>query len=444
MTDKNRKLRLGAFLLSIGHHIGAWRHPDVEPRDVFRLEHFKSLARLAERAKFDVIFFADNVGLPDVPPELLAKGPQVYNFDPLILQSILSQETQRIGLVATVSTTYLPPYHLARKFATLDHFSNGRAAWNLVTSATRFEAQNFGLGEQLAHADRYDRAREYVQVVRALWDSWEDDAFLFDKQGNRFFDPAKLHTPAHRAKHFSVRGPLQTGRPPQGYPVLVQAGSSEDGQALAAETAEVVFTAQQTFAEAKAFYDGLKSRLAQFGRDPSQLLVLPGVQPIIGRTEEEAKEKFALLQSLVDPEIGVGLLSTFLNFDLSAFPIDGPLPDLPFTEGWQSRRQLFVDLARRKNLSIRELYLEIAGGRGHRTILGTPQSIADQLEEWFVGGAADGFNILAPTLPKGLEDFSEFVIPDLQRRGLFRTEYEGRTLRENLGLARPVNQFAAS
>lgn len=443
MTDRNRKLRLGAFLLGIGHHVAAWRHPEVDPRNVQRLDHFKSLARIAERAKFDAIFFADNLGLPDAPPELLAKGPQIYNFDPLILQSILSQETQRIGLIATVSSTYLPPYHLARKFATLDHFSNGRAGWNLVTSGTLFEAWNFGLEEQLTHAERYARAREYVGVTRALWDSWEDDAFLFDKEANRFFDPSKLHTPAHDGAYFKVRGPLQTGRPPQGYPVLVQAGSSDDGQALAAETADVVFTAQQTLEEARVFYAGLKARAAQSGRDPASLLILPGVQPFIGRTEEEAREKFELLQNLVDPAVGVGLLSAFLNLDLSAYPIDGPPPELPFTEGWQSRQKLFLDLARRKNLTIRQLSLEVAGGRGHRIILGTPTSIADQLEEWFVGGAADGFNILAPILPKGLEEFAETVIPELRRRGLFRSEYEGATLRENLGLARPANRLAA-
>ncbi|REF86015.1 alkanesulfonate monooxygenase [Methylovirgula ligni] len=436
-----RQIRLGAFLQSVGHHLAAWRHPDVDPRNAISLDHFKNLARIAERGKFDAIFFADGLGLPPAPAALLAKGAPIHYFDPLLLQAVLSTVTERIGLAATVSTSYLPPFHLARKFAALDHLSNGRAAWNLVTSGTDFEAANFGLPEQVGHHERYARAREYVDVVRKLWDSFEDDAFIFDQAAGKYFDPAKLHVADHKGEHYSVRGPLAVGRPPQGYPVLVQAGSSDDGQELAAATAEVVFTAQQTLADAQAFYKGLKERAARYGRAPGSILVFPGIQPIIGRTQQEAEDKLGQLQSLLDPVLSIGLLSAFLNRDLSTYPIDGPLPNLLSTEGWQSRQQLFVDLARRENLSIRQLALRIAGGRGHKTLIGTPQSIADTLEEWFTQGAADGFNILPPVFPFGLGEFTDLVIPELRRRGLFRTEYEGKTLRENLGLTRPLNSY---
>ncbi len=436
-----RQIRLGAFLQGVGHHLAAWRHPDVDPRNAINIEHFKNLARIAERGKFDAIFFADGLGLPPAPEALITKAAPIHYFEPLLLLSILSTVTEKIGLAATVSTTYLPPFHLARKFATLDHLSNGRAAWNLVTSGTDFEAANFGLTAQVTHHDRYARAREYVDVVRKLWDSFEDDPFLFDQAGARFFEPSKLHATAHSGEHYSVHGTLAIDRPPQGYPVLVQAGSSDDGQELAAATAEVVFTAQQTLVDAQAFYKGLKERAVRYGRAPDSILVFPGIQPIIGRTQQEAEDKLGQLQSLVDPVLSIGLLSAFLNRDLSTYPIDGPLPNLLSTEGWQSRQQLFVDLARRENLSIRQLALRIAGGRGHKTLIGTPQSIADTLEEWFTQGAADGFNILPPVFPFGLEEFTDLVIPELRRRGLFRTEYEGKTLRENLGLARPLNSY---
>jgi FMN-dependent oxidoreductase (nitrilotriacetate monooxygenase family) len=356
----------------------------------------------------------------------------------LLLLSALAGVTERIGLVATVSTTYLPPFHLARKFATLDHISNGRTGWNLVTSGTDFEAHNFGLDHQLAHVTRYERAREYVDVVKGLWDSWEDHPYLFDKDGARFFDPSKLHPLEHKGQHYSVSGALQSERPIQGYPVLVQAGSSDDGQDLGAATAELVFTAQQTVESARAFYASLKGRLAKFGRSPDALKVLPGISPIIGRTESEAQEKYEELQSLIDPAVGLGLLSGFLGgFDFSNYSLDDPLPPLPAIEGWQSRQALFVELAQRERLSIRQLYQRIASARGHLTVVGTPQTIADQMEHWFTTGAADGFNVLAPTFPHGLSDFVQGVIPELQRRGLFRTEYTGTTLRDHLGLARP-------
>jgi alkanesulfonate monooxygenase len=321
--------------------------------------------------------------------------------------------------------------------------SNGRTGWNLVTSGTDWEARNFNLDAQIPHAQRYQYAREYVDIVKGLWDSWGDDALRFDQQAGIVFDPDQLHVLDHKTARFRVRGPLVSERPVQGYPVIVQAGSSADGQALAAATAEVVFTAQQTLADGQRFYADLKAQLAQHGRTQDSMKIMPGVLPIIGRTEEEARDKFAQLQDLIDPVIGLGLLNAFLGGgDLSQYPLDGPVPEFPVTEGWQSRQKLFVDLARREHLTLRQLYQRAAGARGHRIILGTPETIADQLEEWFIHGAADGFNILPATLPAGLNDFVELVVPVLQRRGLFRTEYTGTTLREHLGLARPRNQFA--
>ena len=438
-------MNLGAFFFGVGHHLAAWRHPDVDATASVTPATLKSWARQAEAAKFDAIFFADNVGMSDGPADIVTRNALPYPFDPILLQTALAGVTERIGLVATVSTTYLPPYHLARKFATLDHLSGGRSGWNLVTSGSNFEAKAFGLSEQLAHAQRYEKAHEYMAVVKGLWDSWEDDAFIHDKAANRFFDTDKLHRLGFEGQHFKVSGSLQAPRAPQGYPVLVQAGSSNDGQDLAAATAEVVFTAQQTVEDARAFYSSLKNRLPKWGRTPDQLKILPGISPFVGRSESEAREKFEQLQSLIDPVLGLGLLSAFLgNVDLSGYPIDGPFPtDLPVTEGWKSRQELFARLAQRENLSIRQLYEKVAGARGHWTLVGTPVQIADQLEHWFTTGAADGFNVLAPTLPHGLTDFAELVIPELQRRGLFRTEYTGTTLREHLGLARPKHPRTA-
>lgn len=443
-ASQARQLHLGAFFFGVGHHLAAWRHPGVDPRAASDIESLKRWARIAEAAKFDAIFFADNVGLPGPPDAALAKNALWYPMEPTLTLAALSQATTHIGLVATVSATYLPPYHLARKFATLDQLSGGRSGWNLVTSGSDFEARSFGLTQQFTHAHRYARAREYVQVVKGLWGTWEDDAFVHDKAANRFFDTERLHRVDFQGDHFKVAGGLQTPRSPQGRPVIVQAGSSDDGQDLAAASAELVFTAQQTPESAQAFYRSLKGQLAAYDRSPDALKILPGLSPFVGRSEQEAREKFDQLQGLIDPVLGVGLLSTFLgNVDLSAYPLDGPFPqDLPVTEGWKSRAELFKRLAREEGLSIRQLYERMAGARGHWTAVGTPTSIADQMEHWFRSGAADGFNILAPTLPGGLEDFAQLVVPELQRRGLFRREYAHRTLRGHLGLPRPANPLA--
>ncbi|AJY76535.1 LLM class flavin-dependent oxidoreductase [Paenibacillus beijingensis] len=441
MSGEKRQIKLGAFLMTPGHHVAAWRYPDTAASEVLSFRFYKKLAQTAERGKFDMVFLADSNAIYEKYPEAVAQTVTVRP-EPLTLLSALSAVTEHVGLAATVSTTYNEPFHVARKFASLDHLSGGRAAWNVVTSANPAEAQNFSKDQHLLHSLRYDRADEFLNVVTGLWDSWEDDAFVFDKDNAVFADRSKLHTLNHKGKWFSVKGPLNVARPIQGHPVVIQAGSSEPGKELAARTAEVIFTAWQTLEEAQLFYRDVKDRLAKYGRSPEDLKIMPGIFPIIGRTAEEADEKQALLERLIPQEAGVSLLSNLISFDLSPYPVDGPLPDLPELDqinGGKTRFTLLKDLAEREGLTIRQLYQRIAGARGHREIKGTPAQIADQLEEWFVSGAADGFNIMPPYLPGGLEDFVDLVVPELQRRGLFRTEYEGSTLRDNLGLKRPVH-----
>lgn len=431
-----RQLKLGAFLIGNGHHVAAWRHPDAQlhgnPFEIYR-----RAAQTAEHALFDTIFFADSLAVDEGH---LATGlARIDGLEPLTLLGALAASTQHIGLIATATATYNEPYHVARKFASLDRISNGRAGWNLVTSDNAAEAGNFGRAEHVAHADRYARAREFYDVVTGLWESWDEDAIVADKVSGQYFDPSRVHRLQHRGEHFRVSGPLNVARSPQGRPIVVQAGSSEAGRALAAQTADVVFTAQPNLASAQKFYADLKGRLAQYGRGPEELKIMPGVFAVVGRSEQEAQDKYQQLQDLVDPRAGVALLGRMIgNFDLSGYPIDGPLPELPETQtGQRSRQQLFTDLARGERLTIRELYLRIAGGRGHLTLIGTAQRIADELQLWFEQGAADGFNVMPPLLPTGLEDFATLVVPELQRRGLFRTQYEGSTLRDRLGLPRP-------
>lgn len=438
---QSRQLRLGAFLMATGHHVAAWRHPDV-PADTLDFAQYKRLARIAEAAKFDTLFVADSVAAPTA--EIASHMARSVYFEPLTLLSALAAVTERIGLISTVTTSYNEPYHVARKFASLDHISGGRAGWNLVTSDAAAEALNFNRDAHLGHAERYARAREFHQVVTGLWDSWDDDAFLRDKASGRYYDSAKLHVLNHQGEHFRVQGPLNVARSPQGRPVVVQAGSSETGRELAAETADVVFTAQTSLARAQDFYRDLKGRLAKYGRSEDELKIMPGVFVVAGASEGEAKEKFEQFQELVEPRVGVALLGRMLgNFDLSEHPLDGSLPELPLTQdGQQSRQKLLTELAGQEQLTLAQLGRRIAGGRGHYSLIGTPARIADELQAWFEGQGADGFNVLVPHLPGGLEDFAGLVVPELQRRGLFRTEYEGTTLREHLGLTRPANRFA--
>jgi len=443
--NKKRMMKLGLFIEGGGHHMAAWRHPDVASNGRIRIESFMDAARTAERARFDMVFTADtnaSFGADDIT--YWAHSSAASRLEPMTMLGALSAVTRHIGLVATMSTTYAEPFSVARFFASLDMISHGRAGWNLVTSLTDAEAKNFGKEQHAAHADRYVRAREFAQVVLGLWDTWEDDAMVYDKTAGVYLDPDKLHFLNHKGAHFSVRGPLMVQRSPQGHPVIVQAGGSEDGRQLAAETAEVIFTVQQEMSASRAFSADVKSRAVKLGRAPDSIKVLPGVMPVVGRTRAEAEAKYEELQDLILPEIGVRQLSSYFGMDLAQFPIDGPVPEPKDTNGEQARVKMIGELAKRENLTIRQLYKRVIGQRAHRVLTGTAGDIADALEEWFVNDACDGYNVLPPTFPRDLNDFCEGVIPELQRRGLFRTEYEGATLRENLGLPYPVNRHTVA
>jgi FMN-dependent oxidoreductase (nitrilotriacetate monooxygenase family) len=433
-----RQLHLNAFLMSSGHHEAAWRLPESDPHADFDVSHWVALAQLAERGKLDSLFLADGPALwhsADFRP--------AGQLEPTVLLSVLATATERIGLIATASTTYNEPYNLARRFASLDHVSGGRAGWNIVTTADRDAALNFGLADRPDHRDRYTRASEFVDVSVKLWDSWRDDAAIANKATGRFARPGAIEPINHTGEYYSVRGPLNVPRPPQGHPLLVQAGSSEDGKEFAARYADAVFTAQQTLADAKAFYADLKARVARHGRNPNEVKILPGVVPILGSTEAEARELDRLLDELIVPEYGLQALSEVLEVPIERFELDQQLPDeIPASdrlEGSQSRSQLIVALARRERLTVRQLLGRLGGGRGHWTFVGTPEQVADALEEWFEQGAADGFNVMGPVLPASLEQFVEHVVPLLQQRDLFRTEYAGRTLREHYGIPRPAH-----
>ncbi|WP_337100448.1 LLM class flavin-dependent oxidoreductase [Paenibacillus sp. YIM B09110] len=440
MTKK--QMKLGAFFNLPGHHVASWRYPSTDPRRTLELEHLKELALIAERGKFDMIFFADILGLP------LSShfATSAVKLDPLIIISALAAVTQNIGLTATLTTTYNEPFQVARKFAAIDHLSGGRAAWNVVTSASDKEASLFGKDKHLEHARRYERAEEFVDTTKKLWFSIEAEALVVDKEQGRFLDVEKVHPVDHQGEWFKVRGLLDAPSTPQGHPVIVQAGSSEAGKELAAKTAEVIFTAWQTLEEAQAFYRDVKGRLGKYGRKPEDLKIMPGVFITVAKTEAEAIAKKKELNSYILPEVGLAYLSNFVGADLSGYDVDAPLPEIAEAEDKtnpQIRSNIIRNLAEREGLeTIREVYEFIAGARGHREIVGTPAQIADQLEEWFLNDGADGFNVMPPTFPEGLNDIVELVIPELQRRGLFRTEYESRTLRGNLGLSVPVNPYS--
>ncbi|MFC3799121.1 LLM class flavin-dependent oxidoreductase [Cohnella sp. GCM10012308] len=430
------QLHLGAFLYFTGHHHAGWRHPNSGVEQMFDIDNYVRMAKKAESGKLDMIFFADLLHL--IYPGAAAAGM----MDPIALLSALSMVTDKIGLTATMSTTYNEPYNTARKFATLDRISGGRAGWNIVTSQTDAEALNYGRDKHPEHGLRYEMAQEFVDVVTGLWDSWEDDALVMDRESGVFADTSKLHASDFRGKwHFS-RGPLNVPRPPQGYPVLIQAGSSEPGQNFAARIGEVIFTAQPTLASAQAFYKSVKAKLAAYGRSEDSLKIMPGLSPILGSTEDEARRKERELLDLIRPEEATGFLSAMLQFDLIGYPVDGPLPEIPdpvgMSNGMKSRVQLIMDLAHSENLSVLELGRRLLGARGHLQFVGTPERLADMIGEWFLQYGCDGFNIMPPVLPGDLDDFVDHVVPILQRRGLFRNEYEGSTLREHLGLPRPA------
>ncbi len=434
MDKSVRQIKLGMFLRPAGHHVAAWRHPEADADAGFNFERFIKTAQLAESGLFDMLFMADTSGVPIESLEGASATAYVTWIEPFTTMVALAGVTKNIGLVCTSSTSFEQPYSIARKFASLDLVSGGRGGWNLITSVNPLEFQNFGPAQQPDRDSRYDRAREFAKVVLGLWNTWDADAIIMDRAKGRFFDPAKVRRLDHKGAHFHVRGPLNVARSPQGQPVLVQAGASEDGMNLAAETADVVFAATPTIEIARKFYADLKSRVAACGRNPQHVLVMPGFQVMVGRTEEEARQKYHELLDLIPTEIGVQHLSQYIDYDLRGYPVDGPLPEIPLAKLNTSRTALLAELARKEQLTIRQLYQRISGGRGHFQTYGTPKQIADTFEEWTTTGAADGFNYMAPILPAALEDFIEFVIPELQRRGLFRRRYNGSTLRENLGL----------
>jgi N-acetyl-S-(2-succino)cysteine monooxygenase len=450
MRDQRRgeTMKLGAFFHPTGNHVAAWLHPEAQVDAGTNFRHYAEITQTAERGKFDLMFVADAVAVRDGKLSALSRWPQyMAYFDPLTLLPALAAVTKHIGLVSTATTSYNEPYHIARKFASLDHISGGRAGWNVVTSSNVSEAYNFGREAHYEHGERYDRAVEFVEVVKGLWDSWDDDAFLRDRASGRYFDPAKLHAVNHKGEHFSVRGPLNVARPPQGHPVLFQAGSSETGREVAARFAEGVFTPQHTLAGAQEFYRDLKGRMARYGRTPEALKIMPGLNAIVGRTRKEAGETHRILQSKIHPDVGLELLSNQLgNFDLSEYDLDGPLPDVPeslYALASQSSTRNIVRWAREEGLTIRQLYERYAGARGQRTLKGSPVEIADDMATWFLNRGVDGFLVQPAYLPGGLDDFVDLVIPELQSRGLFRTDYDGVTLRENLGLKRPPGRYAS-
>ena len=438
------KLKLGAYFTGSGVQGDSWCHPDAHTDAYRNFSRYQSYAQTLERARFHAMFFYDNV-FASTDPAAISSSPLSPRWDPLILVAALSLVTQRIGLIATVSTSYSEPYNVARHFASLDQLSGGRVGWNVVTSTDGGE--NFNLGQHRDHAERYERAHEFVDVVTGLWDSWADDAFLEDKAQRRWADPDKLHVLNHAGKHFRVKGPLNAARPILGWPVLAQAGSSEAGKQLAARIGELLYTAAENMDDARHFYADVKARAAALGRQPEHISILPGVMPVIGRSQSQAEDKYAALLEARDPAATLRALSGYasLGIDLSNLPLDArvPLPEhIPETNSHKSRQQLLVDWIRREQPTVRQLLTTWSAG-GHRMLVGTPEQIADDFQHWFETGACDGFNVMFSSTPGGLDDFVELVVPELQRRGLFRTEYEGPTLRDNLGLPRVENRFFA-
>lgn len=436
-------MKLGVFLQAAGHHMAAWRMEEAPPDAGLRFDHFAQLATLAEQARLDMVFLADFAAVTDADLSCGGKSAFPAHLEPITLLGALASVTRRIGLVGTMTTSYNEPYQIARQFAGLDQVSGGRAGWNLVTSTFEAEAANFSRTAASSHADRYARALECGDVVRRLWDSWEPSALVLDPVSGQFFDPTKVHKLDHSGPHFSVKGPLTIPPSPQGRPVLVQAGSSEDGIRVGARLAEVIFTAQ-SFAEARDFYSRIKREAVRCGRRPDDVKVMPGFAFVVAATEHEARARFDRLQSLISPEMALQRLSSIAgNHHFSSHDIDGPFPDLDWerTVGQRSRLKLLLDRARAEGWTIRQAANWIAGTKGHNLVVGSARQIVDEMEKWFREGAADGFNLMPLTLPGDLRAFTELVIPELRRRKLFREEYEGTTLRQNLGLALPRNSF---
>jgi N-acetyl-S-(2-succino)cysteine monooxygenase len=430
MSAAKRQMHLGVFVLGTGNHSAGWRYPGAAISNL-DLSVTQEIARIAERGKFDLLFISDGLVMdPGDHPSFLCR------FEPTTLISALSATTRHVGLGATVSTSFGQPYHVARAFASIDHLSSGRAAWNVVTSGQPRAALNFSRERHMEHDLRYEVANEFVDVVNGLWDCWDDDAIRTDKTTGAYVDPAKVRPLNHKGRFFQVQGPMNIARSPQGRPVIIQAGGSPAGLDLAARTADVVFSVVQQLESAKTAYADLKGRLARFGRPPEAVAVLPGVMPIIGESDAEARDKLSLLQSWLTPTNAAVLVSGRIGYDVSGFPLDGPVPPPPLGEGGRTFSRVLFEAARRDNMTLRDLYNLTAAARGHWVVCGTPRHIADTLEEWFVAGAADGFNILPPYFPGAFADFVDLVVPELQHRGIYRRDYHGATLRDHLGLAR--------
>jgi FMN-dependent oxidoreductase (nitrilotriacetate monooxygenase family) len=439
---QDRQMKLAAYLIGTGMHVASWRHPTSNPNASIDVKALQRLSKIAEKGKFDLAFVADSLAINH------ESHPQILNrFDPIVLITALAAATEKIGIGATASTTYSEPYVLARQFASVDHISGGRVGWNVVTTAdaTGETALNFSRDKHLAHDHRYERAEEFIDVVQGLWDSWEDDAFVHNKETGQFFDPDKVHELRYKGNYFSVKGPLNIARSAQGQPVIIQAGASIPGQRLAARTAEVVFTHWDNIEESKRYYQELKSSLMAFGRSVEELHILHGISPIIGETEEIAIQKYNNLQSLVDPYESLKFVSGYMgNVDFSKYSLDTPAKDVefPLVNSIQSNFNEMKKIIGEEDIKVGELYARFFSPARRDRFVGTPTQVADEMEVWFTEKAADGFMLQFPLLPGDLEDFVEKVVPILQERGLFRLDYEGDTLRDHLGLKNPKNRFA--
>ena len=436
MTNQ-RMMRLGAFLAGTGSNMASWRHPDAVPDAAINLDYYKQLTRRAEEAKLDFVFFGDGLYISE------KSHPNFLNrFEPLTLLAALAMDTKQIGLAATLSTSYSEPFTVARQFASIDHISDGRAGWNIVTSPLEGSALNYSKAEHPQHDLRYRMAAEYLEVTKGLWDSWEDDAFVRNKETGQFIDPHKLHRVNHKGEFFSVQGPLTISRSKQGRPILIQAGSSEAGKEFASQVADAVFTGQATIEDAQEFYQDVKGRAVKHGRRSEEILMLPGCNPIVGATPEEAEAKYQEISNLVVIDDALNYLGRYFNdIDFTQYDLDEQFPDLGdfARNGWESATDRIKKVSREEGLTLRQMALRSTTPKS--PFIGTPEQVADTMQAWFEAGAADGFMMNASVLPQGFNDFVDLVLPVLKDRGLFRTEYEHDTLRGNLGLAKPANRY---
>lgn len=439
MGTDNKQLHLAGFVTAGPGRPGGWRYP-ASQSGWLDATYYQDIACILERGRFDLAFFADILAIPDryqssMDSQLRFGALGSLRLDPLIVLSWMAAATEHLGLAATRSTSYFQPFEVARTLATLDHLSGGRAAWNVVTSFQDAEARNFSREQQIPRDRRYDRAEEFLEVTCKLWDSWEDDALVADRDAPLFADPAKVHYIDHVGEWFNVRGPLNVSRSPQGYPVIIQAGASDRGKEFAAKWAEVIFVSHDSLESAKRYYREIKTLVERAGRDPDSVKILPAATPLVGETEQIAADKRRIIQESIDPRAGLSTLSYHLDVDLSVYPLDAPLPDID-VPGVRGHYDEVAEATERDKLTLEDLGRRY-GNRYEGGLAGTPSQIADGMEQWFAEEACDGFTIAVPYQPSGFDEFVRLVVPELQRRGIYRTEYEGTTLRDNLGLRRP-------